>query len=94
MIKRLMVAAVAVAGISFAVPAVRKMSAWVSARRRRRNRRNRPGDRYREREVIRERDHRDRDETVVIKRGDVIVTTIVIARQSSSTATANRSRCD
>lgn len=70
MIKSLVVAAVLVAGISSVVPASAQdvgvgvgvgpagVGVTVGA----------APDRYREREVIRERDYRDRNETVVIKR--------------------------
>jgi hypothetical protein len=71
MIKRLVVAAVAVAGISFAVPAgaeeigvgVGPVGVTVGTG-------HRDGYRDRDREVIRERDHRDRDTTVGIRRGE------------------------
>jgi hypothetical protein len=71
MIKRLVVAAVAVAGISFAMPAgaeeigvgVGPVGVTVGSG-------HPDGWRDRDREVIRERDHRDRDNTVVIRKGD------------------------
>ena len=72
MIKHMVMAAVAVAGISFVQPASAQdvgvgvgvgpagVGVTVGSGR---------GDRYRDREVIREREYRDRgDETVVIKR--------------------------
>ena len=47
------------------------------------------GDRYRDREVIREREYRDRDETVVIKRKPTAIT-ILTARSSSSANVINQ----
>ena len=91
MIKRLMVAAVAVAGLSLAMPAgaeevgvgvgVGPAGVGVTV--------GSSNDRYREREVIRERDRRDRDETVVIKQGAITIVIATIGGRSSSTATGN-----
>ena len=69
MIKHLVMAAVAVAGVSVVQPvAAQDVGVGVGPAGVGVTVGNGRGDRYRDREVIREREYRDRDETVVIKR--------------------------